>query len=306
MELGAGSWAVRHPRQSPVALQQSCCNKAGFICAAWRIRELLLDIRAMSVSRRNTFDIFNESREEASVYTTHDANSVLKKKRKKKKKPGDIPHTSDHIAAADVTSQVGPDEPEVRHTHGSVLLQSAVTPERPLQFCLEAIFASSIACDAFLLSDNSLLQAGSNTDALSSQTAALSSNSSDQLLPTLDSKLYIGGSGPTPADSSLATASTNGHLSEGEQGGDYRATCMHAHWPSVCPLTSQAPAVTALKVYRSMGCQFRDKEKVCACRGRPGNQLGQSRRRQCCCEQERPGKRAQQPVKSKKACARAS
>ena len=90
----------------------------------------------MSVSRRNTFDIFDESRVEASVYTTHDANSVLKKKRKKKKKPVDIPHTSEQIVAVDVTSQVGPDEPEVRHIHGTVLLQSALTPERPLQFCI--------------------------------------------------------------------------------------------------------------------------------------------------------------------------
>lgn len=121
-----------------------------------------------------------------------------------------------------------------------------------------------IACDALSLSGDSLLQAGSSTDALSSQTAALSSNSSDQLMTTLDSKLYIGGSGPTPADASLAVASTNGHLSEGKQGGDYRATCMRAHWPSVCPLTSQAPAVTALKVHRLTGCQFRDKDEfVC-------------------------------------------
>lgn len=86
-----------------------------------------MDIRAMRVSRRNTFDIFDESREEASVYTTHDANSVLKKKRKKKKKKTvDIFHTSEQTAAADVTSQVRPDEPEVRYIHGTVLLQSAL------------------------------------------------------------------------------------------------------------------------------------------------------------------------------------
>lgn len=80
----------------------------------------------MSVSRRNTFDIFDESREEASVYTTHDANSALRKKRRKKKRPVHITRTSEHTAAADVTSQAGHDEPEVRHIHGTVLLEPAL------------------------------------------------------------------------------------------------------------------------------------------------------------------------------------
>ncbi len=79
-----------------------------------RVREVV-DIRAMDVSRRNTFDIFDELRESASVYNTQHTDSVLKRKRKKKRKPVDVLCSDKHSTADYVRFLAHVDEPEVRH-----------------------------------------------------------------------------------------------------------------------------------------------------------------------------------------------
>jgi len=72
-------------------------------CKSWC--ELGHSFCAMSVTRRNTFDIFDESQEEPDLYVNSGAKTAQKKKRRKKTTPVEPSIQENDQAAAEIPSQ---------------------------------------------------------------------------------------------------------------------------------------------------------------------------------------------------------
>ena len=88
------------------------------------------------MTRRNTFDIFEETREEAGIASNGQAQLVSKKKRKKKKGTTNSTHESQEQAASGSISPVCESNGQVIHHRHSKLPATCFGERISIQMCM--------------------------------------------------------------------------------------------------------------------------------------------------------------------------
>ena len=109
----------------------------------------------MGVTRRNTFDIFEESREEAGIASNSEAQLLSRKKRKKKKAIADSSREPQEQAASGSVSPVCESNGQVLHHRHSKLSDTCYGEAISTQMCV--CISKETPCSTFLVTGGVLV-----------------------------------------------------------------------------------------------------------------------------------------------------